>query len=224
MSAASMWTAMQAAIAAVTPYQGSDPVASAAYRAAVGQAMCTAIISEQNSPVAWDGTNDRILDVGQFTSDSFTSATSMPLHIACGDGQEYEIDILGNPSAWVAAAANSILQPNNTTPTSNSFTLSQLLVDHTGAVSGTTLSGAADGGFRLDAGGAAILASKHTVFTTTLSKRVLSDSTSATSTANYFSKSLITSWWSDTTTGWSSLGTIILPSAWTGQIVCRRIA
>ena len=50
MSAASMWTAMQAAIAAVTPYQGSDPVASAAYRAAVGEAMCTAIVSE--SPAA----------------------------------------------------------------------------------------------------------------------------------------------------------------------------
>ena len=54
MSAATMWAAMQSAIAAVTPYQGNDPVASAAYRAAVGQAMCTAIISEQNSPVAWD--------------------------------------------------------------------------------------------------------------------------------------------------------------------------
>jgi len=218
-----MWAAMQAAIAAVTPYQGNDPVASASYRAAVGQAMCTAIISEQNSPVAWDGTNDRVLDVGQFTSDSFSAQTSMPLHIACGDGQIYEIDILGN-SAWVAAAANSILQPNNTVPTTNSFTLSQLLVDHTGAVSGTTLSAAADGGFRLDGGGAPILFSKCTIFTTTGGKRVLSDSTSATSTANYFSKSLISSWWDEQTTNLSSLGTIILPSAWTGQIVCRRIA
>jgi len=220
MSAASMWTAMQAAIAAVTPYQGSDPVASAAYRAAVGQAMCTAIISEQNTPIAWDGTNDRVLDVGQFTKDSFTSATSIPLRIACGDGQEYEIEIAGRYTP-AAASSLSILQPNNTGPATNSFDLNT--IQSIGVtVSGTDASAAGTGGFRLEAVGASIISCKATVFTSTLNKKIIAISASSTSTSR--AVITITSVWNDTTTVWSSLGTVIQPIAWTGQIVCRRIA
>ena len=219
MSAASMWTAMQAAIAAVTPYQGSDPVASDAYRAAVGQAMCTAIISEQNSPVAWDGTNDRILDVGQFTSDSFTSETSMPLHIACGDGQIYEIEIVGS-SAVVAAGANPILQPNNTLPTTNSFAVDYMYQLNTTVV-GNTYSASAFGGF-LIASSASLKVGSIKLFTSTANKKYICESDTAW-TGNTFSGSYRGAW-NDTTTVWSSLGTITMPNAWTGQIVCRRIA
>ena len=220
MSAATMWAAMQAAIAAVTPYQGNDPVASASYRAAVGQAMCTAIISEQNTPVAWDGTNDRVLDVGQFTSDSFSAQTSMPLHIACGDGQEYEISMVGTYTPATAAAADSYLQPNNVVPATNSFTLRGQFT------AGTTVTGIGaayvTGGFDLLAGGSAVEECKVTIFTSTLNKKAIVQSGGATST-----NSNATAWtcrWNDTTTVWSSLGTVIQPNAWTGQIVCRRIA
>jgi len=216
-----MWTAMQAAIAAVPPYQGSDPVASAAYRAAVGEAMCTAIISEQNSPVAWDGTNDRVLDVGQFTKDSFTSATSMPLHIACGDGQVYEIEIVGSYTP-AAATGNPILKPNNSTPVTNSFTI-QYGVQTQATIVGNFSVAGADNGFLLSAGQASLLSAQATIFTSTATKRSSTHSSSYNTVPNYVS-GWMDSTWNDTTTVWSSLGTIIMAPAWTGQIVCRRVA
>ena len=221
MSAASMWTAMQAAIAAVTPYQGSDPVASAAYRAAVGQAMCTAIISEQNSPVAWDGTNDRILDVGQFTQDSFTAQTSMPLHIACGDGQIYEMRIVGSYTA-APAATNPYLQPNNSVPATNSYQMSFSGTYGAGTADNSYIAAAADGGFRLNQV-APINNLTATIWTSTLYKSLQSRARGyETTDGNRWYT--VDSIWNDTTTVWSSLGTVIQPNAWTGQIVCRRIA
>jgi len=218
MSAATMWAAMQAAIAAVTPYQGNDPVASASYRAAVGQAMCTAIISEQNSPVAWDGTNDRVLDVGQFTKDSFTSATSMPLHIACGDGQVYEIDMAGNFTPAAAAGINCSLNTNNTTYAS-AFTTAFI---YAALGSAATSLVATANSFALDNSNGGIYSVRAKLNTSTLTKQVTSRSRSAVTGTNYIMDT--ETHWDDTTTVWLSLGTIIMPNAWTGQIVCRRIA
>ena len=213
-----MWTAMQAAIAAVTPYQGNDPVASAAYRAAVGQAMCTAIISEQNSPVAWDGTNDRVLDVGQFTSDSFTSATSMPLHIACGDGQVYEINLAGNFTAAAAAGINCTLNPNNTTYASaftTGFIYATLGSAPTSVISTTSA-------VVLDASNGSVYSLLATVFTSTATKQASIRSRSAITGSDYIMDT--ETHWDDTTTVWASLGTVIQPIAWTGTIVVRRVA
>ena len=220
MSAASMWTAMQAAIAAVTPYQGSDPVASAAYRAAVGEAMCTAIISEQNTPIAWDGTNDRVLDVGQFTQDSFTSATSMPLHIACGDGQVYEIELNGNYTVTTAASSGSYLQSNNTAPATNSFDYTQIYAAN--AVATASYGTAALGGFAFTNALSSAFSAEIKVFTSTNKKRTLSHSTSQITGTQY--AGILDVSHSDITTVWSSLGTVIQPIAWTGQIVCRRVS
>ena len=216
-----MWTAMQATIAAVTPYQGSDPVASAAYRAAVGQAMCTAIISEQNSPVAWDGTNDRVLDVGQFTKDSFTSATSMPLNIACGDGQIYEMDIVGSYTAVASASTNCILQPNNAVPATNLFTYREDFGVHLTPTS-DAVSSFASGGFYLNGSGSSILEAFAKIYTSTQNKKSIAIGGATSTTASYVGT--IATEWQDTTTVWSSLGTIIMPNAWTGQVVCRRVA
>jgi len=217
MSAATMWAAMQAAIAAVTPYQGNDPVASASYRAAVGQAMCTAIISEQNSPVAWDGTNDRVLDVGQFTKDSFTSATSMPLHIACGDGQIYEIDMAGNFTPAAAAGISCSLNPNNTTYAS-AFTTG-FMYAQIGSVPASATGTSST--MYLDNSNGSVYSLLATVFTSTATKHSSVRSRSATSGANYIMDT--ETHWDDTTTVWSSLGTITMPNAWTGQVQVRRV-
>ena len=219
MSAASMWTAMQAAIAAVTPYQGSDPVASAAYRAAVGQAMCTAIISEQNSPVAWDGTNDRILDVGQFTSDSFTSATSMPLHIACGDGQIYEIDLNGTYTV-AAGISDCSLKMNNAAPPANFNVFA--LIQNNSTTLGQDYQNIVLSGFEFTNFGASVYTAHITAYTTTTNKSTRAFYTNAvTGQYNSGMKNVISL---DTTTVWSSLGTVIQPNAWTGTIVVRRVA
>jgi len=219
MSAASMWTAMQAAIAAVPPYQGSDPVASAAYRAAVGQAMCTAIVSEQNSPVAWDGTNDRILDVGQFTSDSFTSATSMPLHIACGDGQIYEIEMVGTFTP-AAAGANTLLLINNATMSGNFGEFYHQVYGASTITGGNTTAAAT--GFVI-APACSPFYAKATVFTTTNLKSFLAESRGQ-ETTNGARQWRVMMDAPDTTTLYSSLGTITTPNAWTGTITVRRVA
>jgi len=46
MTAAGMWEKRKAAIAAIAPVQSSDPTALAAYRDAIGEADCQAIIDE----------------------------------------------------------------------------------------------------------------------------------------------------------------------------------
>jgi len=171
-------------------------------------------------PVTWNGSTDRALGVGQITQDSFTSATSMPLHIACGDGQIYEIEIAGRYTP-AAASSFSTLQPNNTGPATNSFDLND--IQSIGVtVSGIDAPAAGTGGFRLETVGASIISCKATVFTSTLNKKIIAVSASSTSTSH--AVATITSVWNDTTTVWSSLGTITMPNAWTGTIVVRRIA
>ncbi len=166
-----------------------------------------------------NSTTDLSLGVGQSAYLTFTSATSMPLYIACGDGQIYEISMAGTYTA-AAGAGDTILQPNNAVPTTNSFTGRGLYVSNTAV---TPYNGAINlNGFDLSAGGASILEGKFTLFTSTRNKKIIVDSASTTSAA-----SLKTNWaveWNDTTTPYSSIGTIIMPNAWTGTITIRRIA
>jgi len=171
------------------------------------------------SPVLWNGSTDRVLGAGQITQDSFTSATSMPLNIVCGDGQVYEIDMVGSYTA-AAAGTDPVLQPNNAVPTTNIFTGRGLYVTNTTV---TGLNGALNvNGFDLCAGSASILVGKFTLFTSTLNKKIIVDSASNTSTDSYKTNWAIE--WNDTTTPYTSIGTVIMPIAWTGQIVVKRIA
>jgi len=178
------------------------------------------LVSNYNTAVVWDGVNDRVLGVGQITQDSFTSATSIPLHIACGDGQVYEIELNGTytPSA---NAAVTLLQPNNAVPTTNSFNLYQVYGFNSTSVNSGYFAAFAEGGFRLSVSGG-LFSGTAKVFTSTAAKSVIAHSAGATSTNNYNSE--IREYWNDTTTVWSSLGTITTPNAWTGTVVVRRIA
>ena len=172
-------------------------------------------------PVTWDGVNDRVLGVGQHTSDSFTAQTSMPLHIACGDGQIYEIEIVGSFAA-AAAGAQTLIQPNNAVPTTNSFDISHIKVSGT-TVSGNTLTASADGGFVIGYS-SSVLNCKCCVFTSTLTKAVETLNSKCWDTTNGRRLFILNSEWLDTTTLWSSLGTITMPNAWTGTITVRRVA
>jgi len=183
-------------------------------------AFVQAALTYYNTAVVWDGVNDRVLGVGQITQDSFTSATSMPLHIACGDGQVYEIQFNGVAAA--AASGITILQPNNAVPTTNLFTIGQLFGSSTG--SGANYStGSADSGFRLNAAGSLLVAT-IVVSVQTVNKNTKSTYISAVggTVIDYFGDEF--SLWQDTTTVWASLGTITMPNAWTGTITVRRVA
>jgi len=182
-------------------------------------AFVQAALTYYNTAVVWDGVNDRVLGIGQHTSDSFTAATSMPLHIACGDGQEYEIEIVGSYTA-AATGTDSLLQPNNAVPTTNSFTVeASFAATSTESAYNTTTT---SGGFFLGNGGGSLSMAKVTLFTGPSRKASISTYKVVTTVAIYAGVTTVD--WNDTTTPYTSVGTIIMPNAWTGQIVCRRVA
>jgi len=170
------------------------------------------------TPVAWDGVNDRVLGVGQITQDSFTSATSMPLHIACGDGQAYEIDMAGNFTPAAGAGINCTLNPNNTTYAS-AFTTGFIYAT-LGSAPASVIS--TTSAMVLDGSNGSVYSLLATVFTSTATKQASIRSRSAITGSNYILDT--ETHWDDTTTVWSSLGTIIMPNAWTGSVVVKRIA
>jgi len=171
------------------------------------------------TPVAWDGVNDRVLGVGQITQDSFTSATSMPLHIACGDGQIYEIDLNGTFTP-TALGAVSFLYLNNGTV---SGTFRRYYQRTYGAsTSSTANDSSAATGFQI-CYGSSVYNANFRVSTSTLTKSFYGFSKGENTTGGIISQ-LSDIEWLDTTTPYSSLGTITMPNAWTGQVVVKRIA
>ena len=171
------------------------------------------------TPKVWTSGADLVLGIGQSASSSFTAATSMPLHIACGDGQIYEMEILGNYTP-AASAISPTLQPNNTVPGTNSFNYRQFFL------SGATPSGNegtdAAGGFYVAVGGSSVYESTVKLYTSTAAKRSIATFGCATNSSSFVGIAAIE--WNDNTTVWSSLGTVIMPNAWTGGITTTRIA
>jgi len=181
-------------------------------------AFVQAALSYYNTPVAWNGSTDRVLGVGQITQDSFTSATSIPLHIACGDGQIYELEMDGTFTPAAGAGVNVTLNPNNNTYTSK-FTVGFIYAELGSAA--TSVIGTANS-FALDNSNGGIYSVRAKLNTSTLTKQVTSRSRSAVTGTNYIMDSEIH--WDDATTVWASLGTVIMPNAWTGSVVVKRIA
>ncbi|CAN0621029.1 protein of unknown function [Burkholderia multivorans] len=166
--------------------------------------------------------SDLALLPGQSAYIDFAGAMSVPLHIATGDNQLYEIEaqLLGN----TGAAANTLLLPNNA-----SYTNSFVGICNTNGV-GNSYSGYAAyiNGFLL----AYLQDARHVsvrVSTKTASKNLTGIATGYSGSTGAY-QSMLTSTWmatayaSDTTTVWTSLGTISFPVAATGRITVRRIA
>ena len=176
------------------------------------------LVSNYNTAVVWDGVNDRVLGVGQITQDSFSAQTSIPLHIACGDGQEYEIDINGSYTL-AAAGANPLLLINNTTLAGN-FTYH--IIQQYDSTANGNIGTAAYTGFLLTVSGSSIRHATVKVFTSSANKATESVHLAANNLHTF--SGVLNMECADTTTVWSSVGTITLPNAWTGQIVVRRVA
>jgi hypothetical protein len=179
------------------------------------RSFITFVPSVNNTAAASDIT----LSIGQTAYVDAVAALSMPLHIATADKQVYEIFISGTYTYAAAAATPTMLLMNNI-----AYALSHQIRQLYGT--GTTVGGSAvssiDDGFRLEVGGASIYSAVCHVFTTTANKRTITNCGNTNSTAGYISLAEVES--QDTTTPWTSLGTITMPNAWTGRIVVRRVA
>lgn len=162
-------------------------------------------------------TSDYLLGVGETAKITYTSATSVPLHIATQEGL-YEFTISGNLSTTVANDNNISVLPNNTTYSAqftevgykiSSGNNSAIILDASTNQFNTAWSNAVSANLSISTKTTA-----KTLQGTVLNKRV-------NGTTEHFT---ISSFWNNTSTAWTSLGTITFPFAQSGIIVIKRIA
>jgi len=188
-----------------------DSIGASVQIISIGSGCWKAVSYIDRSNIDLSGaTSDYDLQIGQTAVINFTAATSVPLHIATGDGSGYEIFIV------CVGQVTAFLYPNNTL--SGLSILSQYLY-----ASNTTMqsSRATNTGFSLGINGTVQF--WGTISNYTLQKTMLGNAVRIPGTSTLQS-ALDIGWWNDTTTVWSSLGTIILSSAVSGRVLVKRIA
>lgn len=182
-----------------------------------------ALVTSFPAPINNTGaSSDITLAIGQSAYIDISAASSVPLHIACADNQIYEaeLQLAGN----IGISSGALLLPNNASST-NRFAWEQL---YNLSNSPEANSGFANGFF---ISGADIRFRKVSISTKTTSKTVSSYGAVYISSSLGVSTDLMASFWQatassntigDTTTAWTSLGTVIFPVAATGRIIIRR--
>ncbi len=165
-------------------------------------------------------TVDYALAPGEVAKITYSSATSVPLHIATVEGI-YDLTII-NASVAVtdfSSAASILLRPNNSTVTAGAINWSRL------SQYSTTVNGYEDSGSQTafiicnDKTG---IISESTVFTYTTRKLVRGCYVTKIGT-DQFQQFFFHQPWVDTSTSWTSLGTLVISTAQSGIVVVRRI-
>jgi len=168
--------------------------------------------------------SDATLSVGQRGYVTASAATSVPLNIATASGQIYEITMTGNLTSHNPSTF-TMLEPNNS-PVTNKFFYNSIFASE-GAPGNNA--GYANG-FALEAVALNPLSARVTVWTSTAQKRVESTYDCFAGAPHYYTGIVSSRWLTtastattdDTTTLWTSLGTIVLPYAWTGTVTVER--
>jgi len=232
----------ESAVSANSPYRvvgyvtiteataGTWATAPALVQGIGGLAGITSIVAASNAnanaPINNTGAvSDITLALGQQAYIDVTASTSVPLHIATADNQVYEVEMLmqGN----TGSAGNTVLNPNNSTYTN-------FFIGNGNASSNSSTSGYAiyTSGFLI----AYAQDVRHALFhasTKTISKSVIGSAEGINTVPQTYSIQGSSHWQSvassggsasDTTTLWTSLGTVAFPVAATGRIIIRRIA
>lgn len=160
-----------------------------------------------------NASSDYSLQVGQTATITYTSATNVPLHVATVEGI-YEVTIAGYKITPSSSAAITF-SPNNTSYTS-AFQWAQGSQDPGGSsASGATMS-------TVQVGQGNLISANWRLNTFTLGKSFRIQSTIV--DLSYIRSLTISAQWNDTTTAWTSLGTITFPFAQSGNILIKRIA
>ena len=161
---------------------------------------------------------DYTLQVGQTAAITYTSVTSVPLRVSTVEGI-YEIKIVGDRSISASSDGATFLKPNNVTV--SNITRQQL---YALSSSNTTYAytGSAETAFEVGEGNVAF--SKIQLSTFKKSKSITCDTQCILYTSSNKLINHLESYWADTTTDWSSLGTISFPFAQSGKIIIKRLA
>jgi hypothetical protein len=156
---------------------------------------------------------DYLLRVGETAKIHYQNTTTVPLHI-CSEEGVYEVVLHGNVSA-TAHDNWATLNPNSNGI--NTFYADIMGQQNGGSVGGTNASG---GGIFIQDG--ALISSKGVVTTFTSSKSV-EFSGLGRRTSSIRQRRSVFSYCSDTTTPWTTLGTINLGGSQSGVICIRRM-
>jgi len=194
-----------------------------------GLAGITSIVAAStaaaNAPINNTGAvSDVPLALGQEAYIDIAAASSVPLHIATADLQQYEIRFMLNGASG-ASNGNVLLLPNNGSITNMFF--GQVL---DGVNTAAQASSGFFNGFLASFGDVA--QGVINVITRTAAKTILGASGSYISASGFYLYHTFSRWLgtasssttTDTTTAWTSLGTLAFSNASTGRIIIRRIA
>jgi hypothetical protein len=164
-----------------------------------------------------NATSDYPLAVGEEAIINFSNATSVPLHIATQDGTVYEMYLIpSNPGGTSGGSNNPIyLNPNNTTY-SNAFIYAELVrISNEGTSTYQTLSS-----FRI---GFSFSSIQCIIINRTVYKNIKGYYDVYGVSGGYPYLTVFSTDWRDTTTLWTSLGTISFPQSTSGQVLVRRL-
>jgi len=163
-----------------------------------------------------NATEDYFLKVGEEAYISFSNVTQVPLHIATQDGTYYEMHIIPANTGGMSGGTGLIyLYPNNTTY-SNAFYYANFGCRSTGLGYAYQLLHA----FRIGVGFSCTTA---WITNRTQYKNVHEIYDIYGINDSYPLAVVSSTDWRDTTTPWTSLGTVVFPQASSGEILVRRL-
>lgn len=166
--------------------------------------------------------SDIALEKGETIELPFSSATSVPLHIATGDGTAYELTLHKEIdfTASGSSAYAMFLQPNNADYASAFYSA--------GIYNGSTAASSTPSAFAVTAAQVRIGLDYEDVvtkiFNKTTSKAFISNGVVNYSSTAFAAPYSVMCSWKDKTTVYLSLGTLIFHNSWSGYALVKRIA
>jgi hypothetical protein len=164
-----------------------------------------------------NATADYQLAVGEEAIINFTNATSVKLNIATQDGTVYELHLTPSTTGGTSGGSGVIyLNPNNTTYLSAFYYADYYI--NSGATASVTYTSYSS--FRI---GSAISSIYCVITNRTVYKNVKGYYDIYGVSNAYPSLTIFSTDWRNTTTVWTSLGTVVFGQSTSGQILVRRI-
>jgi hypothetical protein len=164
-----------------------------------------------------NASSDYLLQVGEEAYISFSNASSVALHIATQSGTYYEMHLICSNTGGTSGGSTNpaYLNPNNTTY-SNGFLYMEQVVNRSGGSSNKATYSA----FRVGWGfpNATIFITNYTQYKNVRGFYDINGTSNEFPTIDIFSTD-----WQDTSTAWTSLGTVSFPQSSSGYILVRRL-
>lgn len=215
-AAATTWTVTSITSLQVAVDGGGNGIGAGSrftlYKANSAQQLVAATVTDITGRVS-----DYPLKAGETVSITYTGATSVPLNVATSEGV-YSLEITGDISVATVNGNAITLAPNNAAQTGFIAAQNQIGLNNQ---AGQVIAGIATA---IQIGNSTLANASYTLYTTTKAKSFAGRATYKFHSNQYYYCDTFTGVWPNTTTAWTSLGTITFPFAQSGKVIVRRIA